>query len=264
MVKNTEIILIWIGIIIQIAYVAVISLLIYIFTLFFGSLFGFLHLLTGNHIEDLLTTPITFIIFATCLIIFSSIPVIVMAFDLSKGRIIKGIILVVYAIIALLINNFVSAILWFIAAILLFVRKESSAAKDTVIVQSRKGTSEQAIRYKLIYKSSSTKHSDDSIKAAHTDENKKIFDNKTIDIHLDSSEILTKINTDSNQALHTEDTRTELESKDMSEPTEFKNVATKNNEGSKQEIHTAGAESKSDSDDTEPPIESKNHSSKKD
>lgn len=263
MVKNTEIILIWIGIIIQIAYVAVISLLIYIFTLFFGSLFGFLHLLTGNHIEDLLTTPITFIIFATCLIIFSSIPVIVMAFDLSKGRIIKGIILAVYAIIALLINNFVSAILWFIAAILLFVRKESSAAKDTVIVQSRKGTSEQAIRYKLVYKFASTKHSDGSIKAAHTDENKTV-DNKTNDIHLDSSEILTKINTDSNQALHTEDTRTELESKDMSEPPEFKNVATKNGEGSKQEVHTAGVESKSDSDDTEPPIESKNHSSKKD
>ncbi|MBE5661134.1 MARVEL domain-containing protein [Staphylococcus sp. SS21] len=262
--KSTEIILIWIGVIIQIAFVAVISLFIYIFALFFGSFFGFLFLLKGNDIEDLLATPNSFMIFATCLIIFSVLPIIVLAFDLSKGRIVKGIILVVYAIIALLIYNFVSAILWFIAAILLFVRKESSAAKDTVVVQSRKGTSEQAIRYKLIYKSSSTEHGNGSIKAAHTDENKKIFDNKTIDIHLDANEILTKINTDSNQAQHTEDTRTELESKDMSEHPEFKNVATKNNESSKQEAHTAGVESKSNSDDTEPPIEPKNHSSKKD
>jgi hypothetical protein len=39
-------------------------------------------------------------------------------------------------------------------------------------------------------------HSDDSIKVAHTVGNKKLIDDKTIDIHLDSSEILKKISTD--------------------------------------------------------------------
>ncbi|TXO02777.1 MFS transporter, partial [Staphylococcus aureus] len=48
--KNIELILIWMGIYIQIAYMAIIALLIYIFTLFFGSFFGFLFLLTGNEI----------------------------------------------------------------------------------------------------------------------------------------------------------------------------------------------------------------------
>ncbi|EGS85232.1 Uncharacterised protein [Staphylococcus aureus] len=121
--KNIELILIWMGIYIQIAYMAIIALLIYIFTLFFGSFFGFLFLLTGNEIGDLLKTPTSFMIFATCLIIFSVLPVTVLAFDLSKRRILKGIILVVYAIIAALLYNFVSAILWFIVAISLFIRK---------------------------------------------------------------------------------------------------------------------------------------------
>jgi hypothetical protein len=35
------------------------------------------------------------------------------------------------------------------------------------------------------YKSVSIKHSDDSIKVAHTVGNKKLIDDKTIDIHLD-------------------------------------------------------------------------------
>lgn len=262
--KNIELILIWIGIYIQIAYMAIIALLIYIFTLFFGSLFGFLYLLTGNEIGDLLKTPNSFMIFATCLIIFSVLPVTVLAFDLSKRRILKGIILVVYAIIAVLLYNFVSAILWFIVAILLFVRKESSAAKDTVVVQSRKGTSEQEIRYKLIYKSSSTEHGNGSIKVAHTNENKKIFDNKTIDIRLDSSEILKKISTDANQASHKDTGKKELDSQDMMEHPEFKNPTTKNLEGFNEEIHKDEATTKVDSDNTEPPIESKDHVSKKD
>lgn len=44
-----------------------------------------------------------------------------------------------------------------------------------------------------MYKSVSIKHSDDSIKVAHTVGNKKLIDDKTIDIHLDSSEILKRL-----------------------------------------------------------------------
>ncbi len=262
--KNIELILIWMGIYIQIAYMAIIALLIYIFTLFFGSLFGFLYLLTGNEIGDLLKTPTSFMIFATCLIIFSVLPVTVLAFDLSKRRILKGIILVVYAIIAALLYNFVSAILWFIVAISLFIRKKSLSAENAVAVQSHKGASKQKIRYKLVYKSVSTKHSDDSIKVAHTVGNKKLIDDKTIDIHLDSSEILKKISTDANQASHKDTCKKELDSQDMMEHPEFKNTTTKNLEGLNEEIHKDEATTKVDSDNTQPPIESKDHVSKKD
>ncbi len=149
-------------------------------------------------------------------------------------------------------------------SISLFIRKKSLSAENTVAVQSHKGASKQEIRYKLVYKSVSIKHSDDSIKVAHTVGNKKLIDDKTIDIHLDSSEILKKISTDANQASHKDTCKKELDSQDMIEHPEFKNPTTKNLEGLNEEVHKDEATTKVDSDNTEPPIESKDHVSKKD
>ncbi len=129
---------------------------------------------------------------ALVIIAIISLPLVLTAINLENKMEVKGALFIVYAIVALCMTNYFSTLLWIASGIFLIWTKYS---KD---------------------------------ESTDEDENKKKFDNKTIDIHLDSSEILTKINTDSNQALHTEDTRTELESKNMSEPTEFKNIATKN------------------------------------
>ncbi|EGS85246.1 hypothetical protein SA21269_2495 [Staphylococcus aureus subsp. aureus 21269] len=94
--------------------------------------------------------------------------------------------------------------------------------------------------------------------------NKKLIDDKTIDIHLDSSEILKKISTDANQASHKDTCKKKLDSQDMIEHPEFKNPTTKNLEGLNEEVHKDEATTKVDSDNTEPPIESKDHVSKKD
>ncbi len=55
----------------------------------------------------------------------------VLASDLFKERISKGVILIVLAIIALVLCNFVSAILWFVSAISIYGRKKLVAAADT-------------------------------------------------------------------------------------------------------------------------------------
>ncbi|MCQ1332548.1 MFS transporter [Staphylococcus aureus] len=209
-------------------------------------------------------SPEIAVLIALVIILILTLPPILTAINLENKMEVKGTLFIVYAIIAALLYNFVSAILWFIVAISLFIRKKSLSAENTVAVQSHKGASKQEIRYKLVYKSVSIKHSDDSIKVAHTVGNKKLIDDKTIDIHLDSSEILKKISTDANQASHKDTCKKELDSQDMIEHPEFKNPTTKNLEGLNEEVHKDEATTKVDSDNTESPIESKDHVSKKD
>ncbi|KFA44927.1 putative membrane protein [Staphylococcus aureus] len=67
-----------------------------------------------------------------------------MASDLFKERISKGVILIVLAIIALVLCNFVSAILWFVSAISILGRKKLVAAADTTTIQKSKGNANQA------------------------------------------------------------------------------------------------------------------------
>ena len=86
-------------------------------------IFGLFYLLSGSTADYLIVTIVISAIISIFVIILSIVPVIVLASDLFKERISKGVILIVLAIIALVLCNFVSAILWFVSAISILGRK---------------------------------------------------------------------------------------------------------------------------------------------
>ena len=109
------------------------------FVICYGLIFGLFYLLSGSKVDYLIVTIVISAIISIFVIILSIVPVIVLASDLFKERISKGVILIVLAIIALVLCNFVSAILWFVSAISILVEKLVAAA-DTTTIQKVKGT----------------------------------------------------------------------------------------------------------------------------
>ena len=108
------------------------------FVICYGLIFGLFYLLSGSKVDYLIVTIVISAIISIFVIILSIVPVIVLASDLFKERISKGVILIVLAIIALVLCNFVSAILWFVSAI--SILEKLVAAADTTTIQKVKGT----------------------------------------------------------------------------------------------------------------------------
>lgn len=110
------------------------------FVICYGVIFGLFYLLSGSTADYLIVTIVISAIISIFVIILSIVPVIVLASDLFKERISKGVILIVLAIIALVLCNFVSAILWFVSAISILGRKKLVSTADTTTIQKVKGT----------------------------------------------------------------------------------------------------------------------------
>ncbi len=140
MEKNVEKSFIKIGLYFQIAYIVLMAITLCGFVICYGLIFGLFYLLSGSRADYLIVTIVISAIISIFVIILSIVPVIVLASDLFKERISKGVILIVLAIIALVLCNFVSAILWFVSAISILGRKKLVAAADTTTIQKVKGT----------------------------------------------------------------------------------------------------------------------------
>lgn len=138
--KNVEKSFIKIGLYFQIAYIVLMAITLCGFVICYGLIFGLFYLLSGSRADYLIVTIVISAIISIFVIILSIVPVIVLASDLFKERISKGVILIVLAIIALVLCNFVSAILWFVSAISILGRKKLVAAADTTTIQKVKGT----------------------------------------------------------------------------------------------------------------------------
>ncbi|MQI85791.1 MFS transporter, partial [Escherichia coli] len=128
----------------QIAYIVLMAITLCGFVICYGLIFGLFYLLSGSKVDYLIVTIVISAIISIFVIILSIVPVIVLASDLFKERISKGVILIVLAIIALVLCNFVSAILWFVSAISILGRKKLVAAADTTTIQKSKGNANQA------------------------------------------------------------------------------------------------------------------------
>ncbi|MBE7602866.1 MFS transporter, partial [Staphylococcus aureus] len=124
MEKNVEKSFIKIGLYFQIAYIVLMAITLCGFVICYGLIFGLFYLLSGSKVDYLIVTIVISAIISIFVIILSIVPVIVLASDLFKERISKGVILIVLAIIALVLCNFVSAILWFVSAISILGRKK--------------------------------------------------------------------------------------------------------------------------------------------
>ena len=98
-----------IGLYFQIAYIVLMAITLWVCNLLWSN-FGLFYLLSGSTADYLIVTIVISAIIAIFVIILSIVPVIVLASDLFKERISKGVILIVLAIIALVLCNFVSAI----------------------------------------------------------------------------------------------------------------------------------------------------------
>ncbi len=144
MEKNVEKSFIKIGLYFQIAYIVLMAITLCGFVICYGLIFGLFYLLSGSKVDYLIVTIVISAIISIFVIILSIVPVIVLASDLFKERISKGVILIVLAIIALVLCNFVSAILWFVSAISILGRKKLVAAADTTTIQKSKGNANQA------------------------------------------------------------------------------------------------------------------------
>lgn len=144
MEKNVEKSFIKIGLYFQIAYIVLMAITLCGFVICYGLIFGLFYLLSGSRADYLIVTIVISAIISIFVIILSIVPVIVLASDLFKERISKGVILIVLAIIALVLCNFVSAILWFVSAISILGRKKLVAAADTTTIQKSKGNANQA------------------------------------------------------------------------------------------------------------------------
>ena len=141
--KNVEKSFIKIGLYFQIAYIVLMAITLCGFVICYGLIFGLFYLLSGSKVDYLIVTIVISAIISIFVIILSIVPVIVLASDLFKERISKGVILIVLAIIALVLCNFVSAILWFVSAISILGRKISSCSRYYHYSKS-KGNANQA------------------------------------------------------------------------------------------------------------------------
>ena len=144
MEKNVEKSFIKIGLYFQIAYIVLMAITLCGFVICYGLIFGLFYLLSGSKVDYLIVTIVISAIISIFVIILSIVPVIVLASDLFKERISKGVILIVLAIIALVLCNFVSAILWFVSAISILGRKKLVSTADTTTIQKSKGNANQA------------------------------------------------------------------------------------------------------------------------
>lgn len=144
MEKNVEKSFIKIGLYFQIAYIVLMAITLCGFVICYGLIFGLFYLLSGSRADYLIVTIVISSIISIFVIILSIVPVIVLASDLFKERISNGVILIVLAIIALVLCNFVSAILWFVSAISILGRKKLVSTSDTTTIQKSKGNANQA------------------------------------------------------------------------------------------------------------------------
>lgn len=144
MEKNVEKSFIKIGLYFQIAYIVLMAITLCGFVICYGLIFGLFYLLSGSTADYSIVTIVISAIISIFVIILSIVPVIVLASDLFKERISKGVILIVLAIIALVLCNFVSAILWFVSAISILGRKKLVFTADTTTIQKSKGNANQA------------------------------------------------------------------------------------------------------------------------
>lgn len=144
MEKNVKKSFIKIGLYFQIAYIVLMAITLCGFVICYGLIFGLFYLLSGSTADYSIVTIVISAIISIFVIILSIVPVIVLASDLFKERISKGVILIVLAIIALVLCNFVSAILWFVSAISILGRKKLVSTADTTTIQKSKGNANQA------------------------------------------------------------------------------------------------------------------------
>ncbi|SPZ98749.1 Uncharacterised protein [Staphylococcus aureus] len=107
--------------------------------------FGLFYLLSGSRADYLIVTiVISGNNFYICNLYFQSYLSSYWHLTYLKERISNGVILIVLAIIALVLCNFVSAILWFVSAISILGRKKLVSTSDTTTIQKSKGNANQA------------------------------------------------------------------------------------------------------------------------
>lgn len=136
MEKNIEKSFIQIGLYFQIAYTVFIAISLSGLIMCAVVIFRYIYLLSNGKADYLVWILVISILLTIFIIILSIIPIIVLSFILTKESTSKGVILIVLAIIAALLCNFVSAILWFASAISLLGRKKSVFATDTITIQN--------------------------------------------------------------------------------------------------------------------------------
>ncbi|MDG5417611.1 MFS transporter, partial [Staphylococcus aureus] len=95
MEKNVEKSFIKIGLYFQIAYIVLMAITLCGFVICYGLIFGLFYLLSGSKVDYLIVTIVISAIISIFVIILSIVPVIVLASDLFKERISKGVILIV-------------------------------------------------------------------------------------------------------------------------------------------------------------------------
>ncbi|MEB6799289.1 MFS transporter [Staphylococcus aureus] len=201
MEKNVEKSFIKIGLYFQIAYIVLMAITLCGFVICYGLIFGLFYLLSGSRADYLIVTIVISAIISIFVIILSIVPVIVLASDLFKERISKGVILIVLAIIALVLCNFVSAILWFVSAISILGRKKLVAAADTTTIQKSKGNANQA---------------------SHKDTGKKELDSQDMMEHPEVKNPTTKNLEGFNEEIHKDEATTKVDSDNTEPPIESK------------------------------------------
>ncbi|HDJ3879622.1 TPA: MFS transporter, partial [Staphylococcus aureus] len=116
------------------------------------------------------------------------------------------VILIVLAIIALVLCNFVSAILWFVSAISILGRKKLVAAADTTTIQKSKGNANQA---------------------SHKDTCKKELDSQDMMEHPEVKNPTTKNLEGFNEEIHKDEATTKVVSDNTEPPIESKDHVSK-------------------------------------
>ncbi len=203
--KNVEKSFIKIGLYFQIAYIVLMAITLCGFVICYGLIFGLFYLLSGSRADYLIVTIVISAIISIFVIILSIVPVIVLASDLFKERISKGVILIVLAIIALVLCNFVSAILWFVSAISILGRKISSCSRYYHYSKS-KGNANQA---------------------SHKDTCKKELDSQDMMEHPEVKNPTTKNLEGFNEEIHKDEATTKVVSDNTEPPIESKGHVSK-------------------------------------
>ncbi|HCI5084277.1 TPA: MFS transporter, partial [Staphylococcus aureus] len=176
------------------------------FVICYGLIFGLFYLLSGSRADYLIVTIVISSIISIFVIILSIVPVIVLASDLFKERISNGVILIVLAIIALVLCNFVSAILWFVSAISILGRKKLVSTSDTTTIQKSKGNANQA---------------------SHKDTCKKELDSQDMMEHPEFKNPTTKNLEGLNEEIHKDEATTKVDSDNTEPPFESKDHVSK-------------------------------------
>ena len=205
MEKNVEKSFIKIGLYFQIAYIVLMAITLCGFVICYGLIFGLFYLLSGSKVDYLIVTIVISAIISIFVIILSIVPVIVLASDLFKERISKGVILIVLAIIALVLCNFVSAILWFVSVISILGRKISSCSRYYHYSKS-KGNANQA---------------------SHKDTGKKELDSQDMMEHPEVKNPTTKNLEVFNEEIHKDEATTKVDSDNTQPPIESKTMTRK-------------------------------------